>query len=78
MLICRYCGARNQDPGGPVERYRCGTCGLVSLYRIPETKRKPGDPLAGALVGAGIGGAIGNVPGAIIGALIGALLGRSQ
>lgn len=76
MLICRNCGTENKpDPGGPVERLRCGNCHQPTLYRKDE-KKENAQSTGGAVLGAAIAGLIFvNPVAAIIGAVIGAIAG---
>jgi hypothetical protein len=72
-LICKNCGATNQDPGGDPTTYYCGHCGNASLERPPDAER---NRLAAAIAGASILGlATENPVGALIGALVGYALG---
>lgn len=72
VLICRYCGTINQDPGGDPRQYRCGNCSQQQLERVAT---KPDKILVAGIAGATIGGLAGGPVGALAGAIIGLLAG---
>jgi hypothetical protein len=73
VLVCKNCGAINNDPGGDPRTYLCGVCGRPTLGRV-QTEQEKKNTLA-ALIAGGAIGALGGPAGILIGALIGAIVG---
>lgn len=75
MLVCHACGEKHEDPGEPLEAFRCGHCGKGPLERVADDPKDERDELvAAAIIGAVVFSAVGGIFG-LTGAVVGGILG---